>query len=207
MRLPYNGYFEVTQLFGENPASYAKFGLKGHNGIDFGIPTGTPILSPHSGVIKEAYFDPSGYGWYVKIENSVEGSVLGHFLSISVPIGKSVGEGDQVALSDNTGYSTGSHLHWGYYKFPRDRSNGYNGFINQYDLIKNLLVKEDMMQIGKKVFAELIAKADSQERLINQMKTDFTSNLAKKEQECQQKVKNLRAEVNKKLADLAGQYA
>ena len=207
MRLPYNGYFPVTQLFGENPSSYARFGLKGHNGIDWGIPTGTPIYAPHPGIVKEAYFDPQGYGWYVKIESNVEGSVLGHFLSIGVPIGRSVGEGEQVALSDNTGNSTGPHLHWGYYKLPRNRGNGYNGFINQYDLIKDLLQKGEVMTIEKKVFADLIAKLDTQERLIVEEKRLNEAKLAQKEQECQQKMTDFRAEIRKKLNDLASQYA
>jgi hypothetical protein len=39
-----------------------------------------------------------------------------------------------VGYQGTTGNSTGIHLHWGYYKKPRDRSNGYNGFINQEGL-------------------------------------------------------------------------
>ena len=33
--------YKVTQGFGENPGMYARFGLPGHNGIDFGVPEGT----------------------------------------------------------------------------------------------------------------------------------------------------------------------
>jgi len=166
MRLPYDGSFPISQFFGENPEMYKPFGLSGHNGIDFAIPTGNRIVTPHGGIVKEAYFDENGYGNYVKIENATEGSVLGHLLSISVKIGQALIEGDTIGISDNTGWSTGAHLHWGYYKFPRDRSNGYNGFIDQYPIIKPLMVQEGVMTIEKKVFEELITKLDKQDKLI-----------------------------------------
>jgi len=54
-----------------------------------------------------------------------------------VKVGDTVQEGQLVALSDNTGNSTGAHLHWGYYKFPRDRGNGFAGFIDQLPLLTN----------------------------------------------------------------------
>ena len=33
----------LTQLFGENPEIYKKWGYAGHNGVDYGIPNGTPV--------------------------------------------------------------------------------------------------------------------------------------------------------------------
>lgn len=136
MRKPFEGGYSVTQTFGNDLIIngvhlYAQWGYKGHNGIDYGVPTGVTVLAPHRGTIKEAYFDATGYGWYVKIENDVEGSVLGHMLSLAVKVNDIVSEGQQVGISDNTGNSTGSHIHWGYYRFPRDKNNGYGGYIDQ----------------------------------------------------------------------------
>jgi hypothetical protein len=133
MRTPFIGDFPVSQYFGLNPEMYKKFNLLGHNGIDFGLPTGTPVISPHKGTVKETAFDPLGYGWYIKIENDVEGSVLAHLElgSIMAKVGDYIDEGQKIGLSDNSGNSTGPHLHWGYYRFPRDRANGFNGFIDQ----------------------------------------------------------------------------
>ncbi len=132
---PFRGTFNLTQGFGQNPASYAKFGLKGHNGLDYGLPSNTQVIAPHGGKVIEVTNDPNGYGNYLKIENSVEGSVLAHLASFQVKVGDIVSEGQPIALSDNTGNSTGPHLHFGYYKFPRNRQNGYAGFIDQLNLI------------------------------------------------------------------------
>jgi septal ring factor EnvC (AmiA/AmiB activator) len=128
---PFKGDFRISQIFGANPDMYAKFNYKGHNGIDFALPTGTEVIAPHSGKVIEAALDADGYGWYLKIENDKEGSVLGHNKELKVKVGDTVTEGQVIAISNNSGYSTGPHLHWGYYLLPRDRANGYGGFINQ----------------------------------------------------------------------------
>src|SRR3990167_2728854 len=134
MRKPFDADWPLTQTFGNKLIInrvdiYAQFGLKGHNGLDYGLPTGTKVLAPHNGKIIEATNNPGGYGNYIKIENGVEGSVLAHLQSFAVTVGQDVSEGQLIGLSDNTGNSTAPHLHWGYYKFPRDRTNGYAGFI------------------------------------------------------------------------------
>ena len=139
---PFKRDYLLTQGFGENPQSYAKFGMKGHNGLDYGTPTGTEVIAPHGGKIIEATNDPTGYGYYVKIENTKEGSVLAHLKEFKVNVGQDVTEGQVVGLSDNTGNSTGPHLHWGYYTLPRNRQNGYAGFIDQLGLISNPTTSE-----------------------------------------------------------------
>ena len=49
--VPVNG--PITQLFGENPQVYKKWGFPGHNGVDYGIPNGTPINAAASGTINQ----------------------------------------------------------------------------------------------------------------------------------------------------------
>lgn len=135
MRLPFEGTFRITQDWGNKLIingvdMYAKWGYQGHNGEDYGLPEGTPVLAPHDGEVLEAYFDPGGYGNYVKVENPEEGSILAHLSATYVEVGFQVKEGEVIGLSGNTGNSTGPHLHWGYYKIPRNRDNGYGGTIN-----------------------------------------------------------------------------
>lgn len=82
----------ITQTFGANPASYSRFGLKGHNGIDYRafLPNGercseggkSEVFAPHDGKVIECAFDAGGYGNYVKIESVTQGSVLAHFSSL-----------------------------------------------------------------------------------------------------------------------------
>jgi len=137
----------ITQKFGVNAQAYSQFGLKGHNGIDYRafLPNGnraysggvSEVFAPHSGKIIENRLDANGYGWYIKIENDKYGSVLGHFSSQSpLAVGSSVKIGQLVGYQGTTGNSTGIHLHWGFYKHPRNRANGYAGFINQEGLYK-----------------------------------------------------------------------
>lgn len=146
MRLPFKGSFIFTQDFGVNPQYYAKFlvlypdgnryPMSGHNGLDFATPHRTEIVAPHHGKVIEALSDPTGYGFYVKMENNTEGSVIAHLDSIDVRTGFELKEGDHIGWSDNTGNSTGPHCHWGYYRHPRDRSNGIAGFIDQKPFLK-----------------------------------------------------------------------
>lgn len=129
MKKPFIGSLKTTQLFGEHPEWYKKFGLKGHNGIDYAAPTGTHILAPFEGEVLEAAMDAKGYGLYVKIQDEM-GCVLAHLSKITCKVGDVVSQGQKIGLSGNTGNSTGPHLHFGVYPIPRDRMNGYAGFID-----------------------------------------------------------------------------
>lgn len=144
----------VTQRWGENSAIYKKFGLKGHNGVDFRLHQGynTPIYAPHDGEIIEARYDANGYGEYAKIENAQEGSILAHFRkgSLNVDVGQMVKAGDLIGYGGNTGNSTGPHLHWGYYRKPRDRGNGYSGTQDQIPLMNELGGGDNDSNVGTK---------------------------------------------------------
>lgn len=121
-----------SQLFGENPDWYKPFGMKGHNGIDIPTPTGTKLLSCINGTVTETLNDAKGYGIYVKIENEYCGVLYAHLKEFSLKVGDKVKAGDFVGLSGNTGNSTGSHLHFGVFPIPRDRNNGYAGYIDPF---------------------------------------------------------------------------
>lgn len=134
----------ITQPWGVNEERYKRFGYKGHNGVDYRIfdnngnrATTGDLLAPHKGTIKEKAFDANGYGWYYKIENDVEGSILAHNSVLPLNVGDNVIEGQVIGKTGNTGWSTAPHLHWGYYRFPRNRQNGYGGTINQIPLLEN----------------------------------------------------------------------
>src|SRR5579862_7158834 len=59
--------FHISQTFGVNASFYAKYGLAGHNGVDIGILTGTPLYAPCEGYVHYADEGSEGYGKYVMI--------------------------------------------------------------------------------------------------------------------------------------------
>ena len=122
----------ITQLFGENPDFYKQWGYAGHNGIDFGIPNGTNVLCAAKGVVDKVSFEDGGYGNYVKIRHT-DGSATyytyyAHLMNTSVTAGQSVEAGAVVGHSNNTGASTGPHLHFGLR--TADTSGAYKGYID-----------------------------------------------------------------------------
>lgn len=157
MRLPFKGEYRLSQKWGLNEHIYKRFGLKGHNGVDWALPTGTKIIAPHSGKILEKGYDKNGYGRYIKIENDKWGSILAHLKRIDVNIGDEVSEGGHLALSNNTGFSTGPHLHWGLYPKPRNRGNGYSGTVDPFK--GGIMSSSDDIGIPKKTFENLVSKS------------------------------------------------
>lgn len=129
--LPWAGSWPITQRFGSNAGAYARFGLRGHNGLDVGLPSGTRLLAPRAGTVTERRNDPTGYGQYAVVTDADGGEwLLGHGSAWVVKAGQRIAEGQYLGKSGSTGNSTGPHLHLGYRPFGYDRSNGYSGYIN-----------------------------------------------------------------------------
>ena len=130
LALPVNG--PITQLFGENPQIYKKWGFPGHNGIDYGVPNGTPIMAAVGGTVNMVGFENGGYGNYIKLSH-VDGSktfftYYAHLASAAVNAGQKVKAGAMIGYSNNTGASTGPHLHFG---LKVDGENpSYKGYLD-----------------------------------------------------------------------------
>ena len=103
----------ISQYFGGNYVTYVRFGMKGHNGIDFVCPIGTPIFAPFDGEVT-ALETTDGYGIHAKIRSrdKLLECVLGHLSQIKTTK-RYVKMGDVIGYSGNTGFSTGPHLHFG----------------------------------------------------------------------------------------------
>lgn len=83
-----------------------------HKGIDWAVPTGTPIRAACGGVVTRAGWG-SGYGYCVYIRHpDGKETRYGHCSKVLVKSGQSVKQGEKIALSGNTGVSTGPHLHF-----------------------------------------------------------------------------------------------
>lgn len=127
---PFVGEHALTQAFGEHPASYKRFGLAGHNGLDYAMPVGTRVLAVDDGRVSKLALDPNGLGVYAKITHDWGESLYAHLSFHTIWLGAIVGRGQQIGVSGNTGNSTGPHLHFGIRPFPLATGNGYNGYID-----------------------------------------------------------------------------
>jgi len=84
----------------------------GHNGLDFGVPVGTPVAATMDGKVIYAGWNNQGYGNLVIVENGGYKTYYAHLSSIPIAVGDSVTAGATIGLSGNTGNSTGPHLHY-----------------------------------------------------------------------------------------------
>ena len=84
-----------------------------HKGIDIAAPVGTPIFAAAGGEVISAGWNSGGYGNLIKLEH-LDGSITlyAHNNRILVSNGQKVNQGQQIAEMGNTGFSTGSHLHF-----------------------------------------------------------------------------------------------
>lgn len=121
----------ISQRFGENPQDYAKFGLAGHNGIDFAVPVGTPIHAVDNGKVLEHGYDQSGYGEYLKLGHAWGESLYAHLGNAYMALPNIlVRRGQAIGESGNTGNSTGPHLHFAMRVNPYTRGAPYDGYVD-----------------------------------------------------------------------------
>jgi murein DD-endopeptidase MepM/ murein hydrolase activator NlpD len=99
---------------------------KHHNGVDYAVEIGRPVKAIEAGTViyagasrlKFSNGEPAGGGYIVKIRHKVNGEwITSSYMhlrkgSITVKKGDKVLEGRTIALSGNTGESTGPHLHF-----------------------------------------------------------------------------------------------
>jgi len=136
VHLPFAGAFPLTQGFGENPQVYRPFSLPGHEGLDWGVPTGTPILAVDAGAITKAYTVPGSdpktnpYGLHLKLAHSWGETVYAHLSRVDVKLNDVVKSGQQLGLSGSTGNTTGPHLHFGLRLKGYDPKDGWFGYTN-----------------------------------------------------------------------------
>jgi len=159
----------VTQNFGENQlALYASYGLKGHNGMDIRAYHGQPVYSAHDGEVVYAGAD-SSEGWGVVVRTleprdynggtAYIKSIYWHIIkTIPVKVGQKVKAGDLIGYADNTGASTGDHLHFGikpqskgendWTWWNTEQANGYNGAINPAPYFNNYYAQDAQLVLG-----------------------------------------------------------
>ena len=130
--LPFAGDFQLTQAFGENPFMYHHLGLPGHNGLDWEMPEGEKVLAVDDGFVIRIENRPDGFGKYVKIQHKWGQSLYAHLSKFAVVLNQPVRQGDVIAFSGSTGFSTGPHLHFGMRINPYKTNDGWYGYTNPH---------------------------------------------------------------------------
>ncbi|RFC73037.1 M23 family metallopeptidase [Streptomyces sp. AcE210] len=122
----------------------ASFGLGGnmwshkHSGQDFAVPIGTNVMAVHGGTVVKAGGNGAGdgpaYGNAIVIKHSNGTySQYAHLSRIDVHVGQTVSTGQHIALSGNTGNSSGPHLH-----FEIRTTPNYGSAVNPVNFLKSV---------------------------------------------------------------------
>lgn len=156
---PGEHYF-INQSFGGNGKYYQDNGIDvvGHNGLDLSATIGQSVLAAHDGIITSTETDSKG-GIGVEIRTDRKYTYKGieryfktiywHLENYCVIIGQEVKQREKIGQADNTGFSTGPHLHFGLKPIDDnfntlEKDNGYFGAIDPApsilkDIMKHVL--------------------------------------------------------------------
>jgi murein DD-endopeptidase MepM/ murein hydrolase activator NlpD len=194
----------VVQGFGVNGEWYQQHGIniKGHNGLDYEASHGQPIYATHDG---QAFFEwDSNQGEGVVVRSNEMFDFLDGTTSYAKTIywhmcdgvkepqfkspitftnmwgeGQPVKAGDLIGYADNTGLSTGTHLHFSVKPMLIDESNGTfynvnqnNGYMGCVDPTPyfNQWYAEDAQQ----VLSNLTEQVSLYQKVVNLLKSFFS---------------------------------
>lgn len=135
----------------------------GHNGLDISARRGDPILAPCDGIIEEVQTEEArglGIGlittqqYFCKETNKNEYMKMRfwHLKSIEINLGDTVRMGDVIGYADNTGFSSGDHLHFELKPVLQTNNHWYNilqnngslGAIDPFPYFKNLYISKTL---------------------------------------------------------------
>jgi len=87
-----------------------------HDGVDIAIPIGTPLVAPRDGQVIAAGYSAS-FGRFLRIaHDDYYVTFFAHLNNVPLAIGDTVEQGQRVAYSGNTGWSTAPHLHFSIFR-------------------------------------------------------------------------------------------
>ena len=113
--MPFNGNYPITQEWANGGQHIDwQHAVGGHPGVDYGVPSNTPLYAVMDGGIVNWAGPAEGFGDHcVAIYYPAKNVTIlyGHGCAHYVQVGHTVQYGQLVALSDNEGWSTGPHVH------------------------------------------------------------------------------------------------
>ena len=166
----------ITQGFGPEKTSirmlpiYQKMGLKAHNGVDIACWRGEPIYhsANFEGKAKTEIDMKGGIGVDIISSEKFEDGYYRklrywHFKKLAVYDGQIIKMGDLIGWGDNTGMSTGNHLHLGFKRCdengePVDRNNGYYGARDFSQWFENEFIHKETLDTLKLIIENLRSK-------------------------------------------------
>ncbi len=107
-------YARVTSKFSKRRFHPVLKRWRPHKGVDYGAPSGTPVMSTADGVVVKRKYD-GNYGNLVQIRHGGKyKTVYAHLKGFAsgIRVGSRVKQGQVIGYVGNTGLSTGSHLHY-----------------------------------------------------------------------------------------------
>lgn len=111
-RYPFEGSYRLSSNYNPRRKHPVTGRISPHNGTDFAMPIGTPVTTPANGVV-ERVSNHHAAGRYIVVRH--DNGYRTRYLHLSRPLvspGERVTMGERIALSGNTGRSTGPHLHY-----------------------------------------------------------------------------------------------
>ncbi|SDH60226.1 murein DD-endopeptidase [Vibrio xiamenensis] len=111
LQMPFKNHYRISSSFSLKRRHPVTHRLAPHYGTDYATPVGTQVLAIASGKVIRTRYDHFA-GNYITIEhgNGIVSRYM-HLLKTKVKRGDFVNVGDVIALSGNTGRTTGPHLH------------------------------------------------------------------------------------------------
>ena len=160
-----DGTNKVINCDGLNPPKGYKslYGKAGHTGLDLGAKHGQEVYCACEGTV---YFidTQEKSGLDVRVESIVDGvtyhHIYEHLLGYSKKVGDTVKTGELIGWADNTGYSSGNHLH-----FQVEQLIGKNWVkvdplqLMTNDFARNILLMNDVIKYAKEVIALLLDRS------------------------------------------------
>lgn len=111
-RKPVNGRYRLSSNFNPTRKHPVTGRVSPHNGTDWAVPTGTPIVSTGDGVVIMTRKHPYAGNYVVVQHGSRYKTRYLHLSKILVRKGQKVSRGQRIGLSGATGRVTGPHIHY-----------------------------------------------------------------------------------------------
>lgn len=152
LRQPFVGNYRLSSHFNANRLHPVTGVRAPHNGTDWAMAPGTPLLAAGDGVVSRVE-NHAFAGLYVEIEHSAQYRTRYlHMSRIQVRRGQRVSRGERIGLSGATGRVTGPHLHYEFHingrpvnpvtanipmatTLPREQRAAFNVRVNELDAV------------------------------------------------------------------------